>query len=302
VDGILNINKPPGKTSFAVVALVRRLIGERRVGHAGTLDPAATGVLPVCFGQGTRVSHFLMDATKCYQAQFQLGITTDTHDADGKIVAREDPSCISQEQFTSALAAFTGEIQQTPPMHSAVKYHGRRLYELAHRGITVARSSRLTRIYSLQLIEWQPPLATIEVTCGKGTYVRSLAHDLGEALGCGAIVRNLVRLRCGPFDINDAVSLAELEDAVRNDCWQPLVYPVDTVLLHWAAIVVGDAAGYAIKNGRPVTFADEVGLKQTAAEGRCRAYTDGGCFLGVLRFNGEVAQWQPEKVFCSERS
>ncbi len=297
MDGILNINKPPAKTSFAVVALVRRLIGERRVGHAGTLDPAATGVLPVCFGQGTRVSRFLMDATKCYQARLELGVTTDTHDACGKIMAREDPSFVSQEQFASALDAFTGEIQQTPPMYSAVKYHGRRLYELAHRGITVARSSRLARIYSLQLIEWQPPLATIEVTCGKGTYIRSLAHDLGETLGCGAIVRNLVRLRCGPFDIIDAVSVAELEDAVRNDCWQPLVYPVDTVLLHWAAIVVGDAAGDAIKNGRPVAVADEVSLKQAAVEGRCRAYTDGGCFLGVLRFNGEVAQWQPEKVF-----
>jgi tRNA pseudouridine55 synthase len=297
VDGILNVNKPPGKTSFAVVALVRSLIGERRVGHAGTLDPAATGVLPVCFGQGTRVSRFLMDATKCYRARLELGLTTDTHDADGKIMTRADPSCVSQEQFTSALAAFTGEIQQTPPMYSAVKYHGRRLYQLAHRGITVARSRRLARIYSLQLIEWQPPLATVEVTCGKGTYIRSLTHNLGEALGCGAIVRNLVRLRCGPFDINDAISLAELEDAVQNNCWQPLVYPVDTVLLHWAAIVVGDAAGDAIKNGRPVTVTDEVSLKQAAAEGRCRAYTDGGYFLGLLRFNGEAAQWQPEKVF-----
>jgi tRNA pseudouridine55 synthase len=297
VDGILNINKPPGKTSFAVVALIRKLIREQRVGHAGTLDPAATGVLPVCFGQGTRVSRFLMDATKCYQAQLQLGITTDTHDTDGKITARADPSSVSREQFTSTLAAFTGEIQQTPPMYSAVKYHGRRLYELAHLGVTVARSSRLARIYSLQLIEWQPPLATIEVTCGKGTYIRSLAHDLGEALGCGSMVRNLVRLRCGPFDINDAVSVAELETVVQRDCWRPLVYPVDTVLLHWAAIVVGDAVGDAIKNGRPVTVSDEVSLKQATAEGRCRAYTDGGCFLGVLRFNGEAAQWQPEKVF-----
>ena len=297
MDGILNIDKPSGKTSFAVVAQVRRLIGERRVGHAGTLDPAATGVLPVCFGQGTRVSRFLMEATKCYQAQLELGITTDTHDADGKITARVDPSCISQEQFASALAAFTGEIQQTPPMYSAVKYQGRRLYELARRGVTVARSHRLARIYSLRLIDWQLPLATVEVTCGKGTYIRSLAHDLGEALGCGAMVRNLVRLRCGPFDISDAVSLTGLEDAIRNDCWWPLVYPVDTVLLHWAAIVVGDAAGDAIKNGRPVTVTDELSLKQAFTEGRCRAYTDGGCFLGVLRFNGEAAQWQPEKVF-----
>jgi tRNA pseudouridine55 synthase len=299
VDGILNVNKPPGKTSFGIVALVRRLIGERRVGHAGTLDPAATGVLPICFGQGTRVSRFLMDATKCYQACLKLGVATDTYDACGEVTTRKDPYYVSQEQFTSALAAFTGEIPQTPPMYSAVKHRGRRLYELAHRGITVARSSRLARVYSLRLVEWQPPLATIEVTCGKGTYIRSLAHDLGEALGCGAIVQDLVRLRCGPFDIAGAVSVAELEDAVRNDCWQRLVYPIDTVLLHWAAIVVSDAASDAIRNGRPVPVADKVSLDQAAAEGRCRAYTDGGCFLGVLRFDQEVAQWQPEKVFSA---
>lgn len=297
MDGILNIDKPPGKTSFGVVALIKRLIGERRVGHAGTLDPAATGVLPICFGQGTRVTQFLMDTTKCYQAQIELGVTTDTHDAQGKITARKDPSHVSQEQFTSALASFTGEIQQTPPMFSAVKHHGRRLYELARHGITVTRSSRLTRIHSVRLIEWQPPTVTIEVTCGKGTYIRSLAHDLGQALDCGAIVQNLIRLTCGPFDINDAVSVPELEDAVRNGYWRQLVYPIDTVLLHWAAIVVGDAAGNAIKNGRPVTFADENDLRRAAVEDRCRAYTDCGCFLGVLRFNQEIERWQPDKVF-----
>jgi tRNA pseudouridine55 synthase len=297
VDGILNINKPWGKTSFSVVALVKRLIGERRVGHAGTLDPAATGVLPICFGQGTRVTQFLMDATKCYRAEIELGVTTDTYDAWGKITDRKDPSHISQEQLTSELDSLTGEIQQTPPMYSAVKYHGRRLYELARCGISVSRESRLAEIHSLQLIDWQPPRVTIEVVCGKGTYIRSLAHDLGQALGCGAVLESLVRLRCGPFAINDAVSVPQLEDAVRYGYWQRLVYPIDTVLLHWTAIVVSDATGVAIQNGRPVAVADEDGLKGVSAKDRCRVYSADGCFLGVLSFNQETEQWQPEKVF-----
>ncbi|MFC2008298.1 tRNA pseudouridine(55) synthase TruB [Chloroflexota bacterium] len=297
LDGILNINKPLGKTSFSVVALVRQLTGERRVGHAGTLDPAATGVLPVCLGQGTRVTQFLMDATKCYRAEIELGVTTDTYDAWGKITDRGDPSQISQEQLLLALTSFTGEIQQVPPMYSAVKHRGRRLYELARRGINVERKSRLARIHSLQLIDWRPPVATIELVCGKGTYIRSLAHDLGQALGCGAIVKGLVRSRCGPFNISDAVSVPQLEDAVRYGYWQNLIYPIDTVLLDRTAIVVSEATGNVIKNGCPVTVDNDDSLKPVSIENRCRAYTDDGSLIGVLRFNRETGQWQPEKVF-----
>ncbi len=298
MNGILNITKPWGKTSFSIVALVKRLTRERRVGHAGTLDPAATGVLPICLGQGTRVSQFLAEATKSYRAQIELGVTTDTYDACGKITGRGDPSRIGQEQLVSALTSFTGEIQQTPPMYSAVKHNGRRLYELARCGIEVYRRSRPARIYSLQLIDWQPPVATVEVVCGKGTYIRSLAHDLGQVLGCGAMLKGLVRLRCGPFDIGDAVSVSQFEDAVRYGYWQHLVYPIDTVLLHWAAIVVGDNTGSAIKNGQMVTVADNDNSLKLVPDGtRCRAYTDGGSFLGVLRFNQGTGQWQPEKIF-----
>ncbi len=297
MDGILNINKPWGKTSFSVVALVKRLTGERRVGHAGTLDPAATGVLPICLGQGTRVTQFLVDTAKSYRAQIELGLTTDTYDALGKITDRRDPSRVSQEQLVSALASFAGDIQQIPPMYSAVKHHGRRLYQLARCGINVDRKSRQVRIHSLQLTSWQPPVVTVEVVCGKGTYIRSLAHDLGQALGCGAILKNLVRLRCGPFDINDAVSPPHLEEAIRHGYWQHLVYPIDTVLLHWTAIVVSDTTGSVIKNGCPVTIADDNSRKGVSVDSRCRAYTAGGRFLSVLRFSQETGQWQPEKVF-----
>ena len=290
-----------------MVAMVKRLSGERRVGHAGTLDPAATGVLPICLGQGTRVTEFLMDATKAYRAEIELGVATDTYDASGRIIQRGDSSRISQGQLESALTSFCGLIQQIPPMYSAVKYQGKPLYQLARAGITVERRSRLAKVHRLELVDWQPPVATIEVVCGKGTYIRSLAHDLGQALGCGANLKSLIRLRCGLFDIKDAVSVPELEDAFRYGYWQHLIYPIDSVLLHWRAIVVSDDTGQSIRNGRPFVLGNDDGGKQSSYleqhipagssyENRCRAYALDGRFLGVLRFDSERGQWQPEKV------
>jgi len=302
MDGILNINKPKDRTSFSIVAIVKRLSGEQRVGHAGTLDPAATGVLPVCFGQGTRVVEFLVDTTKVYRAEIELGVATDTYDASGKVIQVADYSGISQCQLESALTSYCGLIEQTPPMYSAVKYQGRPLYQLARAGITVERKSRPTKIHKLELIEWQPPIFTIEVVCGKGTYIRSLAHDLGQTMGCGAHLKSLVRLRCGPFDIKDAISLPQLEDAFDYGYWRQFVYPIDTVLSHWSAIVVGDTDGQAIRNGRPLSLENNTCPGQYLPESvpektRCRAYALDGRFLGVLRFSAERGQWHPEKVF-----
>jgi tRNA pseudouridine55 synthase len=295
VDGILNINKPEGKTSFSIVAMVRRLIRERRVGHAGTLDMMASGVLPVCFGQGTRVVEFLMDANKVYRARVKLGIATDTYDATGKIVQQGDASNISQEKLKLALNSFRGLIRQTPPMYSALRYEGKRLYKLARAGITVNRKSRLAKVYRLELLDFKPLLVTLEVECGQGTYVRSLAHDLGQLLGCGAHLESLVRLKYGPFDIADAVTLTQLEDAFSNDSWRQLVYPIDIGLLHWKAVVVDDEQERVIKSGGSVVIEDStIGADNGK---RCRAYSQDDCFLAVLHFNPESRQWQPEKVF-----
>jgi len=303
MDGILNINKPPGKTSFGIVRRVKQLTGERHVGHAGTLDPAATGVLPVCLGQGTRVVEFLMDTTKTYQSQIELGVATDTYDATGKITQHGDSSSITQEQLEATLSTFCGSISQIPPMYSAVKHRGQRLYQLARAGITIDRKSRLAQIYHIELLEWQPPFATIRIKCGKGTYIRSLAHDLGQAIGCGAHLKSLVRLSYGPFDISDAVTIPQFEDAVHGGYWQHFIYPIDTVLLNRAALVVSDEASQAVKNGQPLIL--NGGNSQphhadlAAADSLCRAYTREGCFLGVLRFNSAKGHWQPVKVFPS---
>ena len=308
MDGILNINKPWGKTSFDIVALVKWLTGGRRVGHAGTLDPAATGVLPVCLGQGTRVIEFLVEVTKAYRAEIELGVTTDTYDASGTIVQRKDPSGIVKDQLQSALASFCGLIKQTPPMYSAVKYHGQPLYKLARAGITVERRTRPAKIHDLRLIGWQPPVATIDVICGKGTYIRALAHDLGQTLGCGAHLRNLIRSKYGIFDIGDAVSVPQLEDAFRYGYWHHFIYPIDSVLSHWAAMVISDDERQRISNGRPLVLGDDNSgtgsgypkepiTTEPSFENRCRAYSLDGSFLGVLRFDTERRHWQPKKVF-----
>jgi tRNA pseudouridine55 synthase len=308
VDGILNINKPQGMTSFGTVAAVRRLTREQRVGHAGTLDPEATGVLPICLGKGTKITEFLADKAKVYRAQIELGRATDTYDSSGRTTQQGDPSVVNEAQLKPALAAFLGVTQQIPPMYSALKYHGKRLYELARAGIQVKRRSRPVRIDRLELIEWQPPLVTIEVVCGKGTYIRSLAHDLGQVLGCGASLKSLSRLRSGPFDIRDAVSLTQLEDASRHGYWQQLVYPLDIVFLDWAAVIVNETTGQEVRNGQPLALEGQPTSRETPRHGelplaapplqsRCRAYDLDGCFLGVLRFHPESCRWHPEKIF-----
>ncbi len=295
MDGILNINKPVGNTSFSIVSIIKRLIGERRVGHAGTLDPMASGVLPVCFGKGTRIVEFLLESSKVYRAQIELGIATDTHDAIGNITKRGDSSAIKTEQIEQALCSFRGLIQQVPPMFSALKYKGKRLYHFAREGITVNRESRAATIHRLELLDFNTSFVTLEIECSRGTYIRSLAHDLGELLGCGAHLKELVRLSYGPFDIESAVSPSHLEDAFANNDWQQFIYPIDTVLSNWSSVVVGDKQEQVIKNGGLVSM--ENGQIEDGDKGRCRAYNEEGCFLAVLYFNSERGQWQPEKVF-----
>ncbi len=308
MDGILNINKPCGQTSFSIVAIIKRLSGEQHIGHAGTLDPLATGVLPVCLGRGTRVTEFLMDATKTYQAQIELGVATDTYDCCGKITQKGDPSRINQAQLDSALASFRGSIQQIPPMYSAVKHHGQPLYELARAGITIERKSRLIKIFNLDLIDWQPPVATIKIECSKGTYIRTLAHDLGQSLGCGANLKSLIRLRCGLFDIKNAISLPQLKEAFLYGYWHCFVYPLDSVISHWQAMVVNDSTENTIRRGGFLALEDDKsdeGVNDTkqhettqfSDKSPCRVYTIDGRFLGVLSFNAKIGQWQPKKVF-----
>jgi tRNA pseudouridine55 synthase len=282
-------------TSYGVVAVVKRLSGERRVGHAGTLDPAATGVLPVCLGQATRIVAFLTAAAKTYRAGIELGTATDTFDAGGEITHRGDPSSINLAKFRSALASFRGTIWQTPPMYSALKHRGQPLYKLARAGISIERPSRKVTVHRLKLISWQPPVVTLEIECSKGTYIRSLAHDLGQALGCGAYLKNLVRTRCGIFDIKDALSLSKLEQAFRLGYGERYLHPVDSVLQDFDALVVDAVAETDMKNGKMINVVG--GVKAGGKPKYCRAYSQDGRFLGILSYLPDTGLWHPKKVF-----
>jgi tRNA pseudouridine55 synthase len=293
MDGILNINKPEGLTSYGVVSRIRRLSGERRVGHAGTLDPAATGVLPVCLGKATRIVEYIMGSPKTYVAGIELGTETETYDAAGAVVRQADPRHVDRRALEAALEPFRGAIRQTPPMYSAVKHHGRPLYALARVGLTIERQSRPVTIYRLELLDWRPPCFTLEVECSRGTYIRSLAHDLGQALGCGAHLTNLARTRYGRFDIEDAIPLTTLEGAFLSGDWQRHVHPVDFPLQELAAALVDEKGEAAMKNGQLLHLGDAC---PAAAGDVCRAYAPDGRFLGILRSLTEDA-WQPEKVF-----
>jgi len=295
IDGILNINKPEGKTSYNVVARLKHLSGEKHVGHAGTLDPIATGVLPICFGQATRITQFLTDSSKKYLAQVELGVITDTFDRQGKTIERRDSSDITVTQIEEALTHFQGVINQVPPIYSALKRQGKRYYELARAGIPIKLKPRQVEIFNLELLNCQSPLITINVDCSKGTYIRSLAHDLGQYLGCGAHLKNLTRLRCGPFYIENALSLPQIECAFQKDSWKELLHSVDSPLSSWKAIIVDKDNEIAIRNGRSLPL-DKT---SPSSDTFCRAYNLNGNFIAVLKFIPEKKSWHPYKVFTA---
>lgn len=291
INGILNINKPTGKTSHDVVNLVRRYSKQRRVGHAGTLDPLAAGVLPVCLGQATRVSPFFLTMNKTYVARIKLGTATDTYDAEGTVTNQMDPSDVTQAEVEEILPQFTGVILQKPPVYSALKHQGKRLYQLTRAGIEVETKPRKVEVFRLALLQWQPPYFTIEVECGKGTYIRSLSHDIGQRLGCGAHISSLTRTAYGPFNLHDSITPDKLDDAFRNNCWKDLLYPPDTVLERYPASIVSQEQERTIKNGRPVS------LEDTDTDEFRRVYSPEGHFIALLRFQAESGVWQPKLVF-----
>ncbi|MBI5484914.1 MAG: tRNA pseudouridine(55) synthase TruB [Deltaproteobacteria bacterium] len=211
MNGFIVIDKPAGITSHDVVSRVRRILGTKKVGHTGTLDPFATGVLPIAVNDGTKCIPFLDEGSKTYEALLRLGVTTDTLDMTGAVLTESDTSCISREQLLSVLSEFTGSISQIPPMYSAIKQNGQPLYKLARQGVEVERKARDVEINSLELLSFDLSFAAIRVTCSRGTYVRSLADDIGRRLGCGAALQELRRSASGPFRIEDAVTLVELE-------------------------------------------------------------------------------------------
>jgi tRNA pseudouridine55 synthase len=267
VHGVLNLFKPAGMTSHDVVDAVRKILGIRRVGHTGTLDPQATGVLPVCVGRATRVAQYLTQADKEYVMTLRLGVTTDTLDAAGKETGRAEAGHITREDLLAVLPRFRGQIQQVPPIYSAKKVQGERLYRLARRGETVERPAVTVHVHALELLEFAAPVAKLQAVCSKGTYARSLCDDIGRALGCGGHLQDLVRTRAGRFALADAVTLPALEERVATGRLGEVLQPIGEALAHLPAIRVAPEAGPLILHGRPVPASLVVAVPEEAARG-----------------------------------
>ncbi|MBI4200747.1 MAG: tRNA pseudouridine(55) synthase TruB [Chloroflexi bacterium] len=297
-DGVFNVDKPHGITSMEVVRQIKHLVSQRHVGHGGTLDPEATGVLPVCLGQATRLMEFLVDSDKEYLATIRLGITTDTYDAQGQVVAEHDSSEVTEEAVKTALVSFVGEIRQTPPMFSALRLKGRRLHELARAGIEVERPPRTVQVKRLEMLRWEPPQAVVSIQCSRGVYIRSMAHDVGQVLGCGAFLAQLRRIRTGPFHSDQAVPLASLKEALQNGSWERFIHPPDHVVLHMEGVALTAIEERQVRNGQAVPLRPHTHYAQHM-EAR-RAYSSDGHFVALVRFNRKLRLWQPFKVFRLE--
>jgi len=296
LSGILNVDKPPGMTSHDVVDEVRRLAGQRKVGHAGTLDPMATGVLLICLGKATRVSEYLMRGRKHYRATIVLGTATDTYDAEGEIVSTGGKTDFDKDEIATALTRFVGKIEQVPPMYSAIKHGGRPLHELARQGKTVERDPRPVEIDTIVLLDWTPPELSIDVVCSPGTYIRSLAHDLGEELGSGAHLSALVRLGSGRFVLSDASSLDRLAEAFEHGQEDRYLLAMDEAFFDSPAAVVGYEAAQRIAHGQGVEL--QLSLDpQPDGETLARAYGPEGEFLAIMVRDPASGLWQPRKVF-----
>jgi tRNA pseudouridine55 synthase len=288
LDGILNLNKPGGMTSHDVVARVRRISGQKKVGHAGTLDPMASGVLLLCLGEATRVAEYLMAGDKLYSARIRLGITTDTYDAEGRISAQAEVN-VTRARVEQELSTFVGRLAQTPPMYSALKHEGTALYRLARQGQMVVRAPRQVEIYALELLEWASPELQVKVCCSKGTYIRSLAHDLGQRLQCGAHLVGLVRLASGPFRIEQAITMTEMESAFAAGSGAQLLQPLDAALQAFPAVTVDQGTATAIAHGQRVELPADLEAPLS------RAYSTDGRLLALLRHEKQRL-WQPHKV------
>jgi tRNA pseudouridine55 synthase len=294
-SGVLVVDKGRGATSFDVVAIVRRRLGVRRIGHAGTLDPDATGVLPILVGEATKIAPYLVDQDKEYLATVRFGLTTDTNDMSGRVLSETPVHDLVPSRLEDACRAFVGHIKQVPPMYSAVHHQGRRLYELARAGIEVERAPREVTIRSIAIEKVDGPRATLRVVCGKGTYVRVLAADLGAALGCGGAVESLVRGRVGPFDLRDAVSWSDLMDGGR-ELWSR-VRPVEAALAGWPVVRLDGPAAATFGHGQPA----DVIPAAAATEGFVRVHEIAGPMIGVGELMAGGSKVRPVRILHADR-
>lgn len=303
INGVLNVWKEAGFTSHDVVAKLRGILHQKKIGHTGTLDPDATGVLPVCLGKGTKLCDMLTDETKTYEALLHLGLATDTQDMSGTVTA-EAPVSATEEEVRACIASFVGEQQQIPPMYSALKVNGKKLYELAREGIEIERKARTVHFYKIDILEVKLPLVRMEVTCSKGTYIRTLCHDIGEKLGCHGCMEQLIRKRVGQFEKEGAHTLNEIAAIVNEERLAEILVPVDEIFTKLRSFVTADDhAGKLAENGNPLK-PEQICETGAAVSGgtfksdeEFRLYLEDGTFVGVYQYRPSQNLTRPVKLF-----
>lgn len=294
-DGIINVYKEKGYTSFDVVAKMRGILGQKKVGHTGTLDPEAEGVLPVCAGKGTKLCDMLTDHDKTYRATLLLGTDTDTQDTTGTVLAKKSTEGLSKEAVREAILSFIGNYDQIPPMYSALKVNGRKLCDLAREGIVVERKARPVTIYDIRIEEICLPEVVMTVSCSKGTYIRTLCHDIGEKLSVGGCMKTLLRTKVDRFLIEDSLTLAELQKRKEEGRLSEAVLPIETVFASYGEIrAAEEGLDKLVRNGNPFRYTEKEDVADKAA---FRVYGREGQFIGVYEYSEEKRMFYPRKIF-----
>lgn len=296
INGILNVYKEAGYTSHDVVAKLRGICRQKKIGHTGTLDPDAVGVLPVCLGNATRLCDMLTDKSKEYEAVLLLGKVTDTQDISGKVL-EEHPVPAEEEKAVEAVLSFLGTYEQIPPMYSALKVNGKKLYELARAGKEVERAGRPVEIRQIEILSVALPEITFRVVCSKGTYIRTLCHDIGRKLGCGGTMKSLKRTRVGIFTIDNALRLDELEKLAHEDRLEEQVIPVEAMFAELPSVIIQDAFRRLLENGNAF-YPNQIREEREAVDGvRVKVYDMEGRFYGIFAYSDEKGRYQPVKMF-----
>lgn len=302
-NGIINVYKESGFTSFDVVAKLRGILKQKKIGHTGTLDPDAEGVLVVCLGKATRLCDILTDKDKSYTATLLLGRTTDTEDSSGKLLTENEVN-VTEEEVTNAIRSFVGEYDQIPPMYSAIKVNGKKLYELAREGIEIERTPRRVAIHKIDIISIELPYVTFRVSCGKGTYIRSLCRDIGEKLGCGGIMDKLVRDSVNAtetgkiFSLQDSLTLKQIEAMVENGQFEQCIIPVDQMFPKLAGYRVNENGNKKLYNGNLLVSKDFTAEYMKEEDGKkCLVYDKDGQFAAVYQYHERLRAWKADKMF-----
>nr|WP_296064296.1 tRNA pseudouridine(55) synthase TruB [uncultured Mediterraneibacter sp.] len=297
MNGIINVYKEKGYTSHDVVAILRKIAGQKKIGHTGTLDPDATGVLPVCLGRATKVCDLLTDHDKTYETVLLLGKTTDTQDISGEILKEHPTDHLNEAEVTKVIENFKGTYDQIPPMYSALKVNGKKLYELAREGKTVERKSRKVTIYQIHIKKIQLPRVRMEVTCSKGTYIRTLCHDIGNRLGTGGCMEELTRTKVGRFELKDSLKLEELRDLAQNGRLEDALIPLDQMFSELQSVVPAEKYISKAYNGNDF-FKNQLSEDGKFCSGeKVRVYDAQGHFIGVYRYMEDRKMFHLVKMF-----